>query len=174
MKQRTDLNYDVTAFSRTFELENTSGRDMTFYVSKQEGSSSGAVAVNVDGRPVPFDVRDGEMHLRIPVTDGRVRQIEISYSNDFELASVSTSKGSIREYSLRMVSDFRDIRLSALPFGKAISEFYYKHQLSPASMILPIATLAMICAYGVWRRVSRSARVRLRSGQMPLQATRKL
>ena len=150
-KQRTDSNYDVTAFSGNIELENRLGRDAVFYVSKQEGDSSTDMSVIVDGQPFPFDMHDGEMRLRIPVANGETRRVEISHRNDLDLTYVRTSKRPAREYALRMVSDFRDIWLSPLPFGKTISEFYYKHQLSPVAILLPTAMLVIMCAYGIWR-----------------------
>lgn len=153
VKQRGDSEYDVRAFSATFELENTLGRDAIFYVSKQEGSSPTAISANLDGKSVPFDMRNGEMQLRILVANGEKRRVEISYRNDLDLASIRTSKGPAREYALRMISDFRDIWLSGLPLGAAISEFYYKHHLSPVAIFLATATLVIViitCAYGAW------------------------
>jgi len=135
VRLRDDFNYDVLTFSSTFDLNNASGRDLVFYVQKQESGSPVIAAVNVDGRPVPFQLRGGYLDLSVAVHAGEDRSIEIQYKNDLNLASISTSKSSLRVYFLREVSDFRDITLSKYYVGRALTDYYHKHGISPLMVI---------------------------------------
>jgi glycosyltransferase involved in cell wall biosynthesis len=173
VRQRADSDYDVTAFTGSLELDNTTGHEAVFYVSKEETDPAAVASVSVDGRTFPFDVRDGAMRLRIPVAVGGISRIAISYKNDLDLAAVSTSRSSVRVFALRMASDFRDIVLSRVRLGQAITDAYYKRKLSPGSVILWAAIFMAGFAYAVWgvvvkrnRRRNKDAPAATRNQQM--------
>ncbi|MBZ5573092.1 MAG: hypothetical protein LAO09_14570 [Acidobacteriia bacterium] len=151
VKLRPDSNYDVMPFSSTFELDNTFARNVTFYVTKPESSSTPIASVSVDGRQFPFELRQGNMDLQIPVQAGGSSNVQILYKNDLDLASVSISKSSTHVYLLRMASDLRDITLSNFSVGRAITDSYYKHALSVRRVLLWGGILIVFCTWGAWR-----------------------
>ena len=59
IRLRDDSNYDVLAFSNSFDLKNTSGRSSVFDVKKQESGSPDIASVSVDGQDYPFQLRAG-------------------------------------------------------------------------------------------------------------------
>ena len=127
VRLKDDSHYDVLAFSNNFELENTSERSLVFDVRKQESGSPVITSVNVDGREYPFQLRGGYLDLSVSLPPGGVRSVAIQYKNDLNLASISTSKRSLRVYLLRKVSDYRDITLSKYYLGRAFTAYYYKN-----------------------------------------------
>ena len=149
VRQRPDADYDVTTFTNVFQLDNSFGHDMSFYVSKRELSSATIASVTVDGQRFPFQRQEETLHLRIPVLAGQSRTVQIRYNNDLDLASVSTSKASIRIYFLRLASDFRDIALSKLPLGMELNSFYYKHELTPGFVIVVAGIVMGFCGGAV-------------------------
>ncbi|HZQ24484.1 MAG TPA: glycosyltransferase family A protein [Terriglobales bacterium] len=142
---RADANYDVTTFSNAFELENTYGRDVDFYVTTQESGHHQIASVSADGRALPFTLNEGSLKLRVPVANGGLSHIQILYNNDLELASVGTSQKSLRVYLLRMASDFRDIALPRFSFGKAFTRSYYEHEAFGFFTICCGAILLLFC-----------------------------
>ncbi len=155
MRLRDDSNYDVLAFSNTFELKNTSGRSSVFYVKRQESGSADIASVSVDGQPYPFQLGSGDLDLSVTLPAGGVRSVVIRYRNDLDLASISTSKSSLRVNLLRGVSDFRDITLSKYYVGRALTDYYYQdysdnRRATPLLVIVCGCTLILIAICGGW------------------------
>ena len=149
VKLREDGNYDVLSFANRLRLENTSGRGVVFNVRKAESDSANIASVNVEGRDQPFLVRDGYLELSLSVPPGEGRSVSIRYKNDLDLASVSTAKTSLRVYLLRKASDFRDITLSEYAVGRTLTEFYYRHKLTPALATVGGGAVILFCISGV-------------------------
>jgi len=150
VRLRDDSNYDVLTFSSSINLENTSGRDLVFHVRKQESGSPVIASVSVDGRKVPFQLREEYLDLSVPVPAGKARSVLIQYKNDLDLASISTLKSSFRVYLLRRVSDYRDITLSKYYVGRAITDYYNKHEVTPRLLVLFGCTLVLFSISGSW------------------------
>jgi hypothetical protein len=147
-KLREDGNYDVLSFANRLRLENTFGRDVVFNVRKAESDSANIASVNVEGRDQPFLVRDGYLELSLSVPPGERRSVAIRYKNDLDLATVNSSKTSLRVYLLRKASDFRDITMSEYAAGRTLTEFYYRHRLTPALTIAWGCALFLFCVSG--------------------------
>jgi len=155
VRLRNDSNYDVLAFSNSFDLDNTSERSLVFDVEKQESGSPVIASVNVDGGDYPFQLREGHLNLSVTVPAGGVRRVVIQYKNDLDLASISTSKSSLRVYLLRKVSDYRDITLSRYYLGRAFTDYYYKnyddkHGATPLLVIVCGGILVLFAMGGSW------------------------
>ena len=150
MRLRDDSNYDVLAFSNSVELENTSERDLDFEVTRPELGSSTVASVSVDGRDYPFELRGGGLSLRVPVRAGGTRSVVIQCKNDLDLASINPAHDSVRVDLLRMVSDYRDITLSKYQAGRAITDYYYKHGVTPLLAIAFGSTLILFGLGGAW------------------------
>ena len=150
VRLRDDANYDVLAFSSSLDLGNTSGRNSIFYIQKPESDSAAIASVSVESQPVPFQFYGGALHLSVAIPAGESRKVLIRYKNDLDLASVSISKSSPRVYLLRMISDFRDITLSRYRFGRAVTEYYYKDQMSPMIVIVCVCAIIVLSLCGMY------------------------
>jgi hypothetical protein len=174
VRLRDDSNYDVLAFSSSLDLNNVSGRNSIFNIQKQERDPLAIASVSVDGRIVPFELSGGYLRLSVDISAGGSRSVIIQYKNDLDLASINTSKSSLRVYFLRTVSDFRDITLSKYSVGRVVTEYYYKDGRTALIVIVCgcAALLAGIC--GIWRLLvimKRRTSVALKSGMTPAGKT---
>jgi hypothetical protein len=150
VRLKDDANYDVLAFSSRLDLDNTSARNSVFYIQKPEPDSSPIASVSVEGRPVPFELNGGSLRLSVAIPAGQSRSVLIRYKNDLDLASVSISKSSPRVYALRMISDFRDITLSKYRVGRAVTDYYYKDNMSPVIVILCACAIVLLGLCGLY------------------------
>jgi hypothetical protein len=164
VKLREDTNYDVLAFSSGISLDNVSGRDMIFYVRKQEIGDQAIKSVLVDGQPYPYRLQEDYLNLTIPVPEGRSRSVSILYKNDLELSSADASHDSLTVYSLRMASDFRDIYLAKSAIGLAIIHAYNDHNLTPGQVLGSMLVFLSVCLFAGYR-----LRGAVRSRPSPLQ-----
>jgi hypothetical protein len=164
VKLRNDSNYDVLAFSNNFCLENTAGRNSSFYVQKQEIGGQTIDSVSVDGRVHPYTLREGQISLVVAIPLGGTRCVAIQYANDLQSGSIDASHDSVSVYLLRLGSDFRDIYLAKSGVGLAAIRFYNKHQLKPARVVGCLLLLLVALIYASWRL---SVYVRRRSNQGP-------
>ncbi|HTT22801.1 MAG TPA: hypothetical protein VMG82_27980 [Candidatus Sulfotelmatobacter sp.] len=151
VKLRDDSNYDVLAFSNNICLDNTAGRNVTFYVQKHEIGSQTIDSVTVDGKVHAYALQGDQINLAVAIpTDGK-SCLMIRYANDLQLASVSVAHDSLLIYLLRMGSDFRDIYLAKSRVGLAAIRFYNEHRLKPAEVIGCLFLLLVILIYAGWR-----------------------
>jgi hypothetical protein len=146
VRERSDLNYDVLALSSSFRLENTSGRNLTYYVEKREPDPAVIETVAVDGQDVQFKLGDGFVKLAVSVRAGGTRSVVVKYRNDLDLVSTSPSRRSLIVYCLRWASDFRDIWLSGSKPGRALTTFYYEHDGTPTKVV--VCACASIAFFG--------------------------
>jgi len=151
VRLRDDFNFDVLAFSSNIDLNNSSGRNAVFHIQKQESASPPIASASVDNKPVPFQLEDGYLSLSVAVPAGEARNVVIRYKDDFDLASISIAKSSLRVSLLRKVSDFRDITLSRSFVGRAVTDYYYKDKSSPLIVFVCAFALIMAGTFGAWR-----------------------
>ena len=166
VKLRDDSNYDVLALADSLQLENTTDRDLLFFVRKQETGPPAIASASVDGKETRFELRKGSLELCVPVAAGQSRRIVIQYVSDVDLASISTKHSSFRAYFLRNISDFRDITLSSFRVGRSFIVFYNNHRLRAGLLIMYGGGLILFCAIGGWKLLMNARR---RNG---IQATR--
>jgi hypothetical protein len=148
VKLRDDSNYDVLAFASNICLENTFGRNSTFYLQKQEIGGQTIDSVTVDGRVHPYTLQAGRINLAVAISLGGARCVAIQYANDLQSGSIDASHHSLVVYLLRMGSDFRDIYLAKSGIGLAAIRFYNDRQLQPAEVVgfLLLLLAASVCA----------------------------
>jgi hypothetical protein len=149
VKLRDDSDYDVLAFTSTISLENTSDRDLTFHIQKQESDRPEIAQVNIDGRATPYRIVNGNLNASVTVPPGSSRDVSIAYANDSKIAPVSIARDSIVVYLLRMTSDFRDLVLSQNAAGQWLVRFYYDHDLTPTEAVAGPLALALALIIGV-------------------------
>jgi hypothetical protein len=156
LRKRDDSDYEVLSFSNDIQLENTIGRDLTFYVKKPESAAASPTSVKVDGSQHPFYLRNGYLEFRVSVVSGKARRVRIEYGADSDLASNSDSTLSPRVYFLRMASDFRDIVLSRYTIGRRLVELYYKNETTAMAVLCAFALiLSSICVFSCLKAIIR-------------------
>lgn len=148
VKLRDDSNYDVMAFSNHICLENTTGRNSTFYLQKQEIGDQTIESVTVDGRVQPYTLQKGQMNMVVPIPLGATHCVAVQYANDMQMSSIHTSGDSAIVYLLRMGSDFRDIYFARSRAGLAAIRFYNEHELKPLEVVgfMLVLFAVLICA----------------------------
>jgi hypothetical protein len=163
VKLRDDRGYDVLAFSSNFILENTAGADSLFHVTKVEPGQPAITSVSVEGRSFPYQLQDGRLDFDILVPAGQARSVVIDYKNNLALASIDTSRNSLRVYLLRMASDFRDITISRLAPGRALIAFYNEHEMKPMRVLVGGSGLIVFFICAGWllgRTINRSRQLK--------------
>jgi hypothetical protein len=160
LRRRIDSDYDLFTFSSSVRLENTSGDVRVYHITKREPAPSMIKAITVDARPVPLRIQGELLSCDIAVPAGQARSMLIIYKNDLDLASIDTSKKSLRVLFLREASDLRDIWLSKFGFGEAATALYYQNGGSP-TRVLTLAFLVLLLAaatiWGLQKKRSKSA-----------------
>jgi len=161
---RVDGSYDVRAFCRIIELENTQNRDLTFFIRKEESFSPPIRKVTVDGNTYPYDRSCSDLSLDITIPAGEFKIIDIEYENDLDVTSIDISKNDPRVNQLRKLSDFRDITLSRNILGRVFTYVYYEADLYKLGIkklgIISLILTVTICRAG-WPLLKRIRRHRL-------------
>jgi hypothetical protein len=147
VRLRDDSDYDVLAFSSNICLENTAGRNSTFYVQKQESGGQTIATVTVDGRIHPYTLREAQVNMAVAIPPGGTRCVAIKYANDLQSGSIVASHDSVVVYLLRMGSDFRDIYLAKSGAGLTAIRFYNEHKLKPAEVVGCLLLLLVALIY---------------------------
>ena len=158
LRLRDDSDYDVLSSSSDISLDNTSARELTYYVTKPESGVPAIASVRIDGQGSPYRVQDGHLEVRVAVPAGQSRHLSIEYANDFAAATTDISKDSALVYALRMASDFRDINLSRFGLGSWFVRYYYAHDMTPTqAVLLGVAMIisCLLCVFGLWHIVVR-------------------
>jgi hypothetical protein len=151
VKLKEDSTYEVLAFSNGISLENTSGRDSSFYLRKQETGPQIIGSVEVDGKPFPFQLQNGYLTLSLAIPKGASRHVDIQYQNNLDLAAIDVSHDSYIVYALRLGSDFRDNYLAKSKVGLTIVGFYNAHGIKPWQVLGSLLVLLIVCTYACYR-----------------------
>jgi hypothetical protein len=162
-RKREDGDYDVLALCRSIELENTRAQTTTFHIRKPESFSFPIRGVTVDGQTVPYEKTSEGLYFVLSVPAAAKRSIDIEYENGLDLSAMDLSKSSTRTRILRELSDFRDIRLSSFPLGRAAIRFFYgsgAYRYARGRLILFGLAGLLVTAVVVWCLVRRIRRKR--------------
>lgn len=133
-KVRDDGDLDVLAFSPSLALENPSDRPMVAHVQKSERQKLGVASLLIDGQPSKFEHTAEVIRFDVPLSPHQHRQVTLTYSSDLTVASIDTSKDSLRVTVDRRLSDVRDLWLSRLAAGQALTRAYYDSHLDTAEL----------------------------------------
>jgi hypothetical protein len=123
---RDDGNYDVRAFCRSIELENTQKHDLIYFVRKEESFSPPVRQVTVDGELYPYKKSGGDLSLTIAIPASESRLVNIEYENRLNLTSFDISKNDPCVNRLRWPANFRDRTLSKYGLARGFIKAYYK------------------------------------------------
>jgi hypothetical protein len=170
-RSREDGDYDVLALCRSIELENPRNRSATFRVHKPESFTFPIRRLTVDGASFPFERTAEGVDLVLAVPAGAKRIIDLEYETGLVGNSVEIVKNSNRVKILRGLSDFRDIRLSSFPLGRAVINLFYgsgAYRYTKGRLILfgLIVLVGMVVL--LWLLFKRMRRIRARRRNTPV------
>jgi hypothetical protein len=143
---RDDGDIDVLSFSNEIALENDGKRKRIYHIRKESFNNYPIMGVFVDGRPFDSKIIDNVIMLSLEILPRESRGIRIEYKNDYDPAKVDISKNGLRIYSLRMLSDFRDLVMSRNALSRIIVKSYYKSGIYQYGLIVPV--LIILVAVG--------------------------
>jgi hypothetical protein len=126
IRRRTNHDFDVQMFSNEMDLKNPTDTDAIFHIEYGEGSSF-IPAVTVNNVSAVFEYSQNVLTLRLAIPARRTSKVRISYQNDPVASYGDVGNKNLRISLIRKVSDFRDIYLSQLSWGRTITRIYYSH-----------------------------------------------
>jgi hypothetical protein len=154
IRSRLDGNFDVLMFSSEMDLVNRDREEREFFVTKA-GQTPDASSVMVDGSPVTFRRSGNIYNLSLSIPAHQVCKVRFLYDNDLDLVREDVRKTGLYFYSLRIASDFRDLRLSRSKFGSALIRGYYLHRWDKVELYLEEkwwlgVVLLVLVLVGIW------------------------
>jgi hypothetical protein len=147
VKERSDGDYDVQAFSSELALSNPSSRPLSFHLEKVEVGGQKIQSVTENGAPIAYTLLNGKVSLTVPVSARGTARVSIAYVNDLGSSPIQTAHDSLRVELLRRGSDFRDIYLAKVGPGLAFIRFYDAHKISPLELIVVLLILLAALMY---------------------------
>ncbi len=164
VRRREDGGFDVWMLANEMDLKNPTNRDAVFHIHKIENLASAIRLLTIDDTFAAFE-RSGNMvslHLFIPARG--VRKLRVAYQNDMDLAREDTRKNDVQVYAVRWISDFRDLYLRKLHWGRAITNIYYGNHVDSIELYLErkwwVAVIVMGLAFAGLRYRRQKARRR--------------
>jgi len=158
MRRRADHDFDLWTRTADFRLRNNSGREQTYYVSKDENFADPIRQVTANGQPITYSRQANRLTLVLKVPPGQEQHVRIEYGNDLNLTATDVSKPNLRINALRRISDFRDLVLSRSMLGDTVVALYYgKLDMSGSPLyrvllacIVAAAGLLLAAGYAYW------------------------
>jgi hypothetical protein len=132
LRKRTNGGIDVLMLSSEMELDNPSDTEQVFYVHRNDSPGLGGT-LTMNGSVVHLD-GSSEPGIAIPAHESR--QLRMTYANDLDLAREEVKTRSLRVYTLRMISDFRDLYMSKSSLGESFVRGYYRYRWDSAELFL--------------------------------------
>ncbi len=114
---------DISMLSSEATITNNTEIPLRFYI-KLPTPLSNLANVQIDGNSVPILKSDIAL-LQVDISGGQSRTVIVKSVGESELQDLTVSKGGIRAFMLRGISDFRDLCLSRISMGQAIIKWYY-------------------------------------------------
>jgi len=170
LRKREDGGFDILMLSSEMDLANPTEKEVTFYLRRTRDFGVDASVITVDGSPVALEQSGKTWLLRLLVPAHQVRIIRVTYRNDLDLSRTEIGKNSSYASALRMVSDFRDLKLSRSAWGSALTRAYYDHNWDTLEAHLErnwravVIVVLTIVVLGIWHR-RRSGRILLKARQ---------
>ncbi len=134
LRRRMDGSFDVWMLSTEMDLVNPTENDLYFHIHWDRSSSENVAAITIDGSEVRFDELGNQPVLQISIPAYGVRQVRIRYRNDLNIPHESVAKTNIYVYALRIISDFRDLKLSRSPLGTLLIHSYYRYDMDSVEL----------------------------------------
>jgi hypothetical protein len=154
-RRRSDGNYDVEALTNEFQLENHGSDEVTYFVHKKDDFAF-PFTITVDSQPEPYRQAADHLEFQVTVPAHGSRLVWVRYHNDFESGRVDIAKSSLRIRLLRYLSDFRDMELSRVSWGRNLTVWYTgiegRGMVHILWLILVTPLGIVLGSYCFWRR----------------------
>ncbi len=132
LRTRTGGGIDVLMLSSEMKLENSADTEQVFYVRRNDNPGLGGT-LTVDGSSVHSD-SSFEERIVIPAHESRL--LRMTYANDLNLAREEVKTRNLYVYTLRMISDIRDLYFSKSSLGESFVRSYYRYRWDSAELFL--------------------------------------
>lgn len=126
VRRLNEKEFDIQMLSTEADLTNPAPEDAVFHIHYPASRSSSDPLATIDGTRVTFVRSHSELRLTLSVPPGHVSRVRVAYRNNFAPANEDIRKTSFQRV-VRWTSDLRDIYLSRLPWGTAITRAYYRY-----------------------------------------------
>lgn len=124
-KKINEREVEILAFSSELVVENRYDVPIRFVIRKQEDFVVPIQAVAVDGIEHEYGSDDNHIRIAVTIEPGGRKTVSITYDSGRGNGISFHSDRSVHAFFVRILSDFRDIYLSKLPFGDRIVDGFY-------------------------------------------------
>ena len=158
LRKREDGGFDMLMLSSEVDLANPMEKEGAFYVRRTQDSDADKSVVTVNGSPAVFEQSGEMLLLRLVIPAHQVRKVRVTYRNDLDPSRTEIGKSSAYAGGLRMISDFRDLKLSQSSWGSALTRAYYGHNWDTLEAHLErgwwaaAVVVLTIVILGIWNR----------------------
>jgi hypothetical protein len=132
LRNRTNGDVDVLMLSSEMKLENPADRERIFYIHRNDGPGL-AGTLTADRALIHLD-SSTEASIVIPAHQSKL--LRMTYPNDLNLAREEVKTRNLYIYSLRMISDARDLYVSKSSLGGSFVRSYYRYRWDSAELFL--------------------------------------
>jgi hypothetical protein len=161
LRRRDDGMIDVRMFSSEMDLENPASRDVVFSITHQQRSGAAIRALRVNGTPIDFKRYGTTVMTHVVVPAGVVVMVRIEYEGALDTRRGDVGKTSTYALFLRLASDFRDLYLSQISWGRLLTRMYYRNGWDSIELglekgwLVLVPLLGLSVALGIRRRMLR-------------------
>ena len=146
-----DGSIKIKMYTNMLSIKNTSNQLKRYDVEKYEDFSIPIKAVTLDGKKTSFESNKKRKLITLSFNNpaGRSKQLAITYDGRADGGPISKTTNDshvLENFTIRMLSDFRDIYIPRLPFGNYLirATSGYGLRLATAFIVILLALLALI------------------------------
>ena len=129
VRRRSSGGFDVRMLSREMNLKNSTSEEQQYYIEHADKPSLDVQSITVGASAVSFDRQGDVMRFRVSIPAFRTVSIRVAYRDDLDIPRQDVRKRRMYAASLRLISDFRDLRLTRSSWGRKVARNYYVHRL---------------------------------------------
>jgi glycosyltransferase involved in cell wall biosynthesis len=148
VRRENQNSFDVRMYSDELTLTNATGQEAFFTIERSYDNSISPPSTMINGSPAKFTVMGDQLIFRAKLRPKAVLDVKIVYHSDLNLFPGNLKKSVPYASMLRYVSDFRDIYLSRVPGGEAITEAYYRHGVNALELRMEREWRALLILFG--------------------------
>ena len=127
VRRESPKSFKVRMYSDELTLTNGTEKEELFTIERSYDSSVPLASATINGSPAEATTKGDLLILRAKLEAKGVINVKINYQNNLDLSREDVNTAALYPSTLRHLSDFRDIYLSRVPGGEAITEAYYRH-----------------------------------------------
>lgn len=120
MRRTGSAAFEVRMSSCHAKVQNPSGAPAEFVFFKEEPRDEAIESVTIDGRPVPWTREPNGVRFRTLFPPNATAVAIIGYAARTEVDGVEVRRGGLRNRTLRIAADFRDLAMSRSKYGRRL------------------------------------------------------